>query len=147
MSAYSTNQTQFKNSEFLICALIEMGFTREQIEVNETPKQLFDFQGRKTHYTDVNGDKAEIVIRRSAVNRVLSSGASNDLGFKRQADGTFGALISEYDSSFANKQWLGKLTAAYARTAIIDKAKKQGLRFAGTVKQNGKTQLQFVKAY
>jgi hypothetical protein len=146
MSAYSTNQTQFKDAKCLIAALIEMGFNENEIEFHEIASQLIDFQGRPTHYTDVNGDKAEIVIRRTAINRVITGGASNDLGFKRNADGSFDALISAYDSSRINAQWLGKLTGTYARIAIVEKAKKQGLRFIGTTKQNGKTQLQFIKA-
>ncbi len=146
MSEYSTNKTIFKDASLLIAALIEMGFDASEIEHSDSAKQLFDYHGHATKYTDVNGDKAEIIIRRNHVNARLSSGASNDIGFKRQPDGTYAGVISAYDSNFANSAWLGKLTAAYSRKAIVQRATKQGLRFVGTSQQNGKTQLQFVKA-
>ena len=141
MSAYSTNKTQFKDCKLLLAALAEMGFDASKVEVNENPKQLYDFQGNKTHYVDADGDKAHVIIRRQFV-----GGAANDIGFKRGTDGTFEAYLSAYDRRCGyDEQWLGKLTAAYARNAIMQKAQKQGLRFAGTVKlANGKTQLRFL---
>jgi hypothetical protein len=140
MSAYSTNKTQFKDVALLRLALAEMGFTGEMVEVNDTGKQLFDFQGTATHYTEASGDKAHVIIRRRFIGRL-----ANDIGFRRGADGHFEALLSAYDKSCGyNEAWLGKLSAAYARNGIIQKAQKQGLRFAGTVKKDGKTQLQFV---
>jgi hypothetical protein len=146
MSEYSTNKTIFKDASLLVAALVEMGFPLEEIEQNADAKQLFDYHGKATHYTDAAGDKAEIVIRRQSVNRHLSSGASNDIGFKRQPDGTYAGIISAYDSNFANTAWMGRLTAAYTRKAIIQKATKQGLRVLGSVKVNGKTQFLIAKA-
>lgn len=147
MSKYSTNNVpMFKDTNLLVAALCDMGFTREEIQVNETPVQLFDFQGKATRYTDTKGDKAHIVIRASAVNRVLSGGASNDLGFRRRnGDGSFNALISAYDSGYADQTWIGKLSAAYTRHGVIEKAAKQGFRFIGTKQTAGKTHLQFAR--
>lgn len=143
MSAYSTNKTIFKEQELLLCALAEMGFDASKVEVNTEAKQLYDYHGNATHYTDKNGDKAEIIIRRQFI-----GGSSNDIGFKRSADGTYSAIISAFDrgSMGYNNQWLGKLSAAYARNGIVVKAAKQGLRFGGTVKKDGKTQLIFTRA-
>ena len=147
MSKYSTNPIPaFKDAKLLIAALTEMGFKASEVQYFQTATQLFDFQGHATHYTDKNGDKGNIVLRASAVNRILSGGSSNDIGFKQNSDGSFSALISQYDSNFANAQWLGKLTGAYAREAIKAKALKQGFRFVGSTNQNGKTKLQFVQA-
>lgn len=118
-----------------------MGFALEEIEVNTKPAHLYGYHG------DMRNDTAEIIIRRQFVNSRLSGGSSNDIGFARQADGTYAGVISQYDSNFANTAWLGRLSAAYARKAIVQKAQTQGLRFVGAVKQpNGKTQMQFVKA-
>jgi len=141
MSAYSTNTTQFKDCKLLLAALAELGFTSDMVEVHETGKQLFDYHGRATHYTDEAGDKAHVIIRRQFV-----GGAANDIGFRKGSDGHYEALLSAYDRSCGyNEAWLGKLSAAYARTAIMQKAQKQGLRFAGTVKlPNGKTQMRFL---
>ena len=140
MSEYSTNKTQFKDCALLLQALAELGFDASKVEVSETPKQLYDYHGHATKYTDSNGDKANVIIRRQFV-----GSAANDIGFRRGTDDKFEAILSRYDRSCGyNEEWLGKLSAAYARNAIIQKASKQGLRFAGSVKKNGKTQLQFV---
>ena len=141
MSAYSTNQTLFKDAALLVAALCEMGFEKSEIEVNQTAKHLYGYHG------DKRSDTAEIIIRQQYVNNRLSGGSSNDIGFKLQANGTYGAIISAFDSHYATKEWQGKLSAAYARQAIQQKAVKQGLRFVGYgPRVNGKTQLQFVKA-
>lgn len=140
MSAYSTNRTIFKDKALLVAALVEMGFPIEEIEVSDKPMNLYGYHG------DMREDCAEIVLRRKYVNARLSSGASNDIGFAKQSDGTYAGIISAYDSRFANSAWVGRLSSAYARKAIIQKATKQGLRFSGSVNVNGKTQLQFVKA-
>ena len=146
MSKYSTNQTKFKDPETLITALIEMGFSSEDIELHETPVQLFDYTGKATHYTDEAGDKANIVIRKGPFNRVMGSGASNDFGFRLQANGTYSAFISQYDSSYLTPAYMGKLTAAYTRIQYQKLAAKQRLRYLGTVKKNGKSEMLFGKA-
>jgi len=144
MSKYSTNPVPtFKDAALLIAALQEMGFEANEIEHHAIAQQLFDYHGQPTKYTDRNGDKANVILRRTAVNRHLSGGASNDIGFKQHGDGSFSALISQYDSAYANNQWIGKLTAAYTRQSVIQKAAKQGFKFVGSRQENGKTKLQF----
>ena len=118
-----------------------MGFTEDEIECNETATNLYGYHG------DKRADVANIIIRRKAVNRLLSGGSSNDIGFKLQEDGTYGAIISEYDSRFASAKWLGQLSGNYAVHATTHKAKLLGYTVAGApVKKNGKIQLQFVKS-
>jgi hypothetical protein len=136
MSAYSTNETQFKDPKLLCAALAELGFDASMVESHDTAQNLIDYHGKP------RPDRAEIIIRR----RFIDS-ASNDIGFKLGANGTYGAIISDYDRNHMeyNGAWLGKLSAAYARQGIIQKAQRQGLRVAGTVKKDGKTQLIFVK--
>ena len=142
MSAYSTNVTQFRDRELLLCALAELGFDATMVEVNETAQQLFDYHGRATTYTDIDGDKAEIIIRRQYV-----GSASNDLGFRKTVNGTYEAIISAYDRSGHgyDESWVGLLSASYARHGLIKKASKQGLRHAGNVQKNGKTEMLFVR--
>lgn len=140
MSAYSTNSTpHFKDAELLIQSLCEMGFKREEIELHENATNLIGYRG------DVRSDKANVIIRRQFVDARLSGGASNDIGFRRNENGTYDAIISRFDSNYANAEWLGKLSGNYAKNAIIQKATKQGLRFLGTTKKNGKTELQFAR--
>jgi|SRR6185437_466865 len=142
MSAYSTNQTQFRELPLLLKALEEMGFDASKVEVHETAQPLIDFQGHRTHYVDATGDKAEIIIRRKYV-----GGMANDIGFRKTASGTYEAIISAYDSSRYSQAWLGKLSAAYARHGLIVKMASKGFKYAGNgVKQGTKTQMQFVKA-
>jgi hypothetical protein len=147
MSKYSENTTQFKDVDCLIAALIDMGFTREQIEVNENGSFLYDYHGSKTKYLDgKNYDTANVIIRATHVNSVLSGGASNDLGFRKSADGTYGAIISEYDSRYVNAGWMSKLKTNYATHGIMKQAKKVGLRYVNTTIKNGKRKLVFQKA-
>ncbi len=111
-----------------------MGFDSSKVEVNDKPQNLYGYHG------DKRADTAEIIIRRKHI-----GSASNDIGFKLQPNGTYGAIISDYDSIRFNPAWRGKLTAAYARNGIIATARKQGLRYAGTVQKDGKTQLAFIR--
>ena len=140
MSAYSTNQTQFRELPLLLKALEEMGFST--VEVYETTHDLIDFQGKKTHYVDATGDKAEVIIRRKYLR-----GMANDMGFRKTANGTYEAIISQYDSHTYSQAWLGKLSAAYARNGVIEKMAKKGFKYMGnSAKQGTKTQMQFIKA-
>jgi hypothetical protein len=77
---------EFKDQTSLVEALIEMGFTREQIEVHEKATNLFGYQG------DKRTDLANIIIRRKYV-----GSASNDIGFVKGANGSFTAIISDFD--------------------------------------------------
>ncbi len=88
----------------------------KEVEQYSTPQQLIDFQGKATHYTKKEGDKAEIIIRRKNV-----GGSSNDIGFVRDAKtGNFSAIISDYDLHKYNKKWLESLSKDY----LIEKTKK-----------------------
>ena len=146
MSKFAEYQTQFSDPDVLCQALGEMGFTANMIERNQTAQQLFDYHNRPTKYLDSNGDKAEIVIRRAYVNSVLSGGASNDIGFKRDSKGHYSAIISQFDSNYANAAWMKKLSTAYCEKGILKKAKQQGYSYAGKQMVNGKIQLQFIAA-
>jgi hypothetical protein len=110
-----------------------MGY--DQVEVNKIATNLVGYHG------DKRKDTAEIIIRRKHVGN-----ASNDIGFKLGANGTYGAIISDYDSHRHGTEWLKQLSCKYAEHGIMLKAKQQGFRFAGKTTNNGKTQLSFVKA-
>jgi len=123
---------------------VDIGYDRKNIEVHEEATQLRDYMGRATHYTDKAGDKANIIIRRQHVGY---SGA-NDLGFKRNPDGTMSAFISQYDSGSAHWGVTGdrflKLKDAYIERKTMKTAAKQGFKFLGKRVVNGKTRLQFL---
>lgn len=148
MSAYSEAKTVFKDAAQLVAALEANGY-KGCVSTFQTAQELIDFQGRKTHYlglTHSNGaranDTAEIIIRSEHI-----KGASNDIGFRLNPQtGTYGAVISEYDSYVHNAAWLNKVNVSYAQLGIVAKAKKLGLVAIGKPKTvNGKIQYQYMQ--
>lgn len=113
MSHFTTIKTQIKNTEALRKALADVGF--EQVEVHPTAQHLYGFQG------DVRPQTAEVIIRREYI-----SGASNDIGFKQQADGTFEAIISDYDRHRYTQEWLNQVTQRYGYHLLLTTAPAQG---------------------
>ncbi len=113
MSEYVIIATAFTDAGHLIEALVDLGFPRDTIEVHDGPVTLSGYRG------DARPERAEIVIRREYVGR-----GSNDIGFARQPDGTFRAIISEYDQRTAgtrgpyDQAFLGRLTQAYSLRTI-----------------------------
>ena len=136
MSAYNEIETQFSDRDCLVEALREMGY---QPQVSETPQNLEGYHGDKRE------QKAEIIIPRRQVGSV-----SNDVGFKKNPDGTYTAIISDYDKSTNfNMKKQKQLKALYAEKMAIKQAKKNGLKFMGkktTTNKEGKPvqRLQFV---
>lgn len=139
MSEYAGYKTQYNDRECLVAALNDMGYTT--VEVNDIPQQLYDYHGSATHYLDANGDKAEVIVRRQYV-----GGAANDLGFKKQADGTYSAIISRYDSGKHGTQWMSGLKKNYAERRTAKEAKRQGLKLHSRTVVNGKTVIKYLKA-
>jgi hypothetical protein len=113
MSHFTCIKTQIKNQAALIQALADVGF--KTVEVHETAQHLYGFQG------DVREQTAEVIIRRQYIGR-----ASNDIGFKRQEDGQFEAIISEYDRHEYSQQWLNGLIQRYGYHALMATAPAQG---------------------
>lgn len=138
MSAYRELETNMTDVDCLKDSLKEMKLKSNkpcEPQVHEEPQQLVGFQGDKRQ------QKAEIVIPRSQV-----GGASNDIGFARDKDGNFKAIISSYDSHYYNQKWLQELKTKYAEKKVMKTAGKAGLFFKGrTVTDAGRVQLQFVK--
>ena len=113
MSHFTSIKTQIKQVESLVEALADLGF--KVVEVHETAQHLFGFRG------DVRSQTAEVIIRRQQV-----GAASNDIGFKRQPDGTFEAIISDYDRQVYSQQWLNHLTQRYGYHALKATVPQQG---------------------
>jgi len=83
MSKYIDCEMNIQNQDALIAALHEMGY--KTIEVGHNIS-LYGYHG------DRRAETADVVIRRKYV-RV----AANDIGFRKQEDGTFKAIVSQYD--------------------------------------------------
>jgi len=137
MSEYHAQKTEYKDGACLVEALKDQGYN--EVEVHEVATQLFDWHGRKTSYLDKTGDKANIIVRRHIV-----GGAANDLGFRKTVDGTYEAIVSQYDSGKHNTQWFKELKKKYTERVDMKTASKNGLKFLGRKVVNGKVQLSFL---
>ena len=132
MSHYSTYDTCIKDQNLLVQSLVEMGFDRENIEVHDMPVHLYGYQG------DRRKQVANVVIRREHVGN-----SSNDLGFLRKEDGTFEAIISEYDrrSLKYNEGWLNQLNQKYAVTAYTEKLRAKGFKVFSKKEKDGRVHI------
>lgn len=123
--------TQIKDKDALIRALTRVDnltgqpFSESVIEIHEQPQSMYTYDNR-----DVS---AHIIVRL----KHIGSPAYNDLGFKRKADGTYEAIISDrYDNS-----WLQRLSAYYGVELSKKELKQKGLKYKETVDEQGRMQL------
>ena len=134
MSKYTTVTTEFRDPECLVEALHELGYT--DAKFHEKALHLTGYQGEQRSQT------AEVIVRRSTKGGL--GGASNDLGFKRNAEGNYEALISEYDQGYLGLDFVPRLQDAYAEINTKKTALIQGLRFVQkTTNELGEIQLEF----
>ncbi len=121
MSAYKEVKTKITDVSALVEALcacpnrIGRAWTAEDIEVHEEPVALYGYKG------DRRAQRAHVVIRRGKV-----GGASNDIGFTRQEDGTFAAQISQFDHGFYGQKWQDKLGQEYGFAHTRARAEEAG---------------------
>jgi len=117
MSRYCEVKCAFTDQQELVNALLETKtWTREQIEIHEVPQHLFGYRG------DERSQVAHIIIRRKNV-----GSASNDIGFFRNPDGTFRAIISEYDSGRGyGEKFVASLKGNYAYLKIKKEQESKG---------------------
>lgn len=122
MSHYSEVKSIMKNQKCLIKALQRMGFKREEIQVSDEAQNLRGFQG------DTRKQKAHIRIKGAGWGNRENAvgGASNDLGWEKQADGTYKFHVSEYDQRSYGKQWQENLQAYYEEEVVRDHARMNG---------------------
>jgi hypothetical protein len=113
MSHFTTLATQFVSAPHLVKALRAMGFP--EVEVFRSPQPLIGVDGY------VRPERAEIVVRRKHVGE-----ASNDLGFCRQPDGRYLAVISDWDRQHYNEAWLQTLAQRYAYFVAKEAMAEQG---------------------
>jgi len=136
MSMYCNIETQFRNPEALLYALIETGkWTAEQIEIHEQAQNLVGYHG------DLRPEKANVIIRRKNIGP-----SSNDIGFQRNEDGTFKAIISEFDKSRYNQSWINKLKQSYAFHAIRLQSEAKGRSVTRTRLPDNKIRVE-IKGY
>ena len=133
MSAYSEFPVrEFKDKELLTAALKAMGY------VPTCDAQLSD-------YWNEYGGKAptvDLLVPKSQL-----SGTYDDIGFKRNVDGSYSAVIGDMDrrKGFDNN-WLAQLKANYTEAGVIRQAKKIGLIPISRKLVNGKVTLVYQRA-
>lgn len=113
MSAYTTLKTHMVSVEHILQALKDMGF--EIVEAYDRPQALIGYEGL------ARKQKAEIIIRKKHVGF-----ASNDIGFRKNTDGRYEAIISEFDRETYNKKWLDQLNQRYAYHVAREKMTEKG---------------------
>ena len=137
MSEFHAQKTCYKDRECLVQALNAQGYN--EIEVHDVAQQLYDYTGKATRYLDMTGDKANVIVRRHIV-----GGAANYLGFRLAADGTYEAIVSEYDAHKHNAEWMKGLKRHYTEKTDMKTASKLGLKLLSRKVVNGKVQLKFM---
>ena len=129
MSHFTRIKTKIVDQACLLKALADLGY--HTVEVG-SGLNLFGYHG------DMRPDTAEVVVRR----KYLTS-ASNDIGFKLLEDGTYEAIVSEYDTH-ALRGWLDNVTQRYAYNVVKQQAEWQGYQVIGEETQvDGTIQLVF----
>jgi hypothetical protein len=128
MSHFTTLKTQIADVKALRAALADLGF--KVVEVHDQAQHLHGFRG------DERPQTAEVIVRRRHLGWL-----SNDLGFKRNAGGTFDAIISDFDRRKYSQEWLDRLTQRYAYHAARAKLEEQGFVLTSEEQKDGKIHL------
>jgi hypothetical protein len=116
MSKYVLLNVEYKDGECLKGALKEVGYT--EIEEHAEAQPLYGYQG------DQRAEKANIIIRRKFV-----GGASNDIGFVKNAKGGYDLVISEFDKH--NQKIMNELNQQYAALKTKKQFKHMGFTVMG----------------
>lgn len=129
MSHFTTMTTQITDPDALRSALADVGYS--DVEIHEEARPLFGYLG------DMRADRAHVIVRRRYIGR-----ASNDIGFRREPDGHFLAVISEFDRRVHDDAWLGRVSARHAYHATSATLAEQGFHLADeTVEEDGSVRL------
>ncbi len=118
----------------MVEALQELGYTPE---VCREGAALYGYLG------DERPERGQVILRRRQLDP-----ASNDIGFARDANGVYRAVISEFDRGIGfNEAWLGRLSQVYKKRQTMAVAKAKGYVFRGRevidTPQGKKVQLRF----
>ena len=133
MSLYRERKTKINDARALEEALKQKGFSPLR---HSQPVSLEGYMG------DKRKDTAEIIIPRTQVGR-----ASNDIGLKRQEDGAFAAIISDFDKSHGyGDGWLKEIIGLATEAKAMRIVQKLDLeQISRTELPNGKIRLQITQ--
>lgn len=129
MSKYLIIETTITDEAILLAALDQVGWEMNfEWERHEEARPLVGYQGQQRQET------AEFIVRRCQL-----GGASNDLGWKRQPDGKFQVIVSDFDSRKARTMRIvDEVRDAYAIGEATQAAKAQGYTVTPVKNENGK---------
>jgi len=129
MSKYAEIETTIRSEKYLNEALLLLGY---KPEIHQEPQPLEGYLG------DRRAELAHVIIRRQQI-----GGSSNDVGFRRQPDGTYRAIVSEFDKR-THPELLGLVSQRYAEVRTIAQAKNKGYKLASREQTaDGKIRLVF----
>lgn len=135
MSKYMRVETVFKDEDTLRQALTDVCQGRGiQFERGQA-LTLYGFRGK------ARAETGEYVIRRNFVGR-----AANDLGFARKADGTFEAVISQFDSRTEGMKILNEVRQRYTHLQVEKLARARGMRVEEVKDPSGTIRLKLYPA-
>jgi hypothetical protein len=130
LSHYTKLVTKIKNRNSLVKALQRAGFKQDQIEIHDNAQHLYGYHG------DERPETANVILRRKHI-----GSASNDIGFKLNKNGTYEAIISDYDKHTYNDQWMKDLTTNYGIEQAKDAFMQHGWEVTEKHDQQGRIQL------
>lgn len=133
MSKYNRQKSTYNDRDCLVEALHEMGYA--DVEIHDDAVNLIGY------HADTRPEKANVIVRRKHIGT-----AANDLGFVKEADGTYSAIVSDYDSRKHGAVWMTGLKKAYTEKRLIKHAAKNGLKYLGKKVVQGRTQIQWLDA-
>jgi Protein of unknown function (DUF1257) len=113
MSHFTRVRTKLRDTDALVAALKAVGL--KQVEVHDQPQSLHGYQG------DTRPERAEVIVKRKHIGTF-----SNDIGFARRPDGSFEAIISDYDRRKYDQSWLTELARNYSYAATQKYAETHG---------------------
>ncbi|GAA3260965.1 DUF1257 domain-containing protein [Dactylosporangium siamense] len=128
MSHYTRVRTRMREPKLIAEALANLGLPL--VEVHDIPQRLIGYRG------DTRRSTAEVIVRREHIGL-----ASNDIGFRRTGDGTFEAVISDYDRQTYDADWLGRVSYQYGRAATLQFAEVGGYAVEEEVDDDGLTRM------
>lgn len=120
MSHFVDVETEIKDIDALVKALIKMGFTKEQIEVSTILNRLNNWQGKPTSVY------ANVIIRKEHIGQ-----HQNDLGFELQSNGRYIAHIDEGNDY--GTEWQKKLYTHYNVEVAKAEYDSMGIQYTETV--------------
>lgn len=137
MSHYLDFKTVMTDPDALKRALTHMGtpihpggLPESAIEVHGKPKHLYGYHGDKRSQT------ADIIVRRENVQN-----AANDIGFVKNSEGTYDAIISEFDRNKFGNEWMTRLSTYYNYEKSKIELEARKIPYEETKNEDGRLQL------